>query len=79
MSGRSAQRNTFTGKTYNSLDNISQFFGERGMPFNAGRRPPPPKPARRRRDARRPCRARRCRQAAARRAAAAAQGRARRA
>jgi ATP-dependent DNA helicase UvrD/PcrA len=30
----SARRNTFTGKTYNSLDNISQFFGERGMPFN---------------------------------------------
>ena len=32
---QSAQRNTFTGKTYNSLENISQFFGERGMPFNA--------------------------------------------
>ena len=30
---QSARRNTYTGKTYNSLDNISQFFGERGMPF----------------------------------------------
>jgi DNA helicase II / ATP-dependent DNA helicase PcrA len=39
---QSARRNTYTGKTYNSLDNISQFFGERGMPFN---RPAPP-PAR---------------------------------
>jgi len=28
-----AKRNTFTGKTYNSLDNISQFFGDRGMQF----------------------------------------------
>ena len=32
---QAAKRNTFTGKTYNSLENISQFFGERGMPFNA--------------------------------------------
>ena len=32
---QAARRNTFTGKTYNSLENISQFFGERGMPFNA--------------------------------------------
>jgi DNA helicase-2/ATP-dependent DNA helicase PcrA len=30
---QSARRSTFTGKTYNSLDNISQFFGDRGMPF----------------------------------------------
>ncbi len=26
-----ARKNLFTGKTYNSLDNISQFFAERGM------------------------------------------------
>jgi DNA helicase II / ATP-dependent DNA helicase PcrA len=32
---QSARRNTFTGKTYNSLENISQFFGERGLPFPA--------------------------------------------
>jgi DNA helicase-2/ATP-dependent DNA helicase PcrA len=32
------RRNTFTGKTYNSLENISQFFQERGVPF-----PPPAK------------------------------------
>jgi len=32
---QSAQRNAFTGKTYNSIANISQFFNERGMPFNA--------------------------------------------
>ena len=30
---QSAERNTFTGKTYNSLENISQFFAERGVPF----------------------------------------------
>jgi DNA helicase-2/ATP-dependent DNA helicase PcrA len=34
---QAARKNTFTGKTYNSLDNISQFFGERGMPFNGPR------------------------------------------
>ena len=34
---QSAKRNTYTGKTYNSLDNISQFFGERGMPFKPAR------------------------------------------
>ncbi len=33
--------NTFTGKTYNSLENISQFFGERGMPFNRHRQRSP--------------------------------------
>ncbi len=27
-----AKRNLFTGKTYNSLENISQFFSERGIP-----------------------------------------------
>src|SRR5579871_3891833 len=41
---QSARRNTFTGKTYNSLENISQFFGERGMPFN-GPKPGAPNPA----------------------------------
>jgi DNA helicase II / ATP-dependent DNA helicase PcrA len=42
---QSAKRNTFTGKTYNSLQNISQFFGERGMPFKPvqpGVQPPRP-------------------------------------
>ena len=43
------RRNTFTGKTYNSLENISQFFGERGMTFNAskpaGPTPIDPRPA----------------------------------
>jgi len=28
----SVKKNLYTGKTYNSLDNISQFFAERGMP-----------------------------------------------
>jgi DNA helicase-2/ATP-dependent DNA helicase PcrA len=37
---QSARRNTYTGKTYNSVDNISQFFQSRGMPFNP---PMPPK------------------------------------
>jgi DNA helicase-2/ATP-dependent DNA helicase PcrA len=36
---QSAKRSTFTGKTYNSVENISQFFGERGMPFNAANKP----------------------------------------
>ena len=31
------KRNLYTGKTYNSLENISQFFEQRGLP-------PPPKP-----------------------------------
>ena len=34
-----ARRNTYTGKTYNSLDHISQFFAERGIQIN------PPRPA----------------------------------
>ncbi len=58
----SAKRNLFTGKTYNSLENISQFFAERGVPLfrqpasaeAASRQfealpqapPPPKKPAR---------------------------------
>ena len=41
---QSARRNTYIGKTYNSLDNISQFFSERGMAFNAPRPAPPPRP-----------------------------------
>ncbi len=43
---QSTKRNTYTGKTYNSIDNISQFFGERGMPFNAGKPAPPVNPNR---------------------------------
>jgi len=39
---QSARRNTFTGKTYNSLENISQFFSERGVPFPAPGAPRPP-------------------------------------
>jgi DNA helicase-2/ATP-dependent DNA helicase PcrA len=31
---QAARRNTFTGKTYNSVENISQFFQQRGIPFN---------------------------------------------
>ena len=31
------RKNTYTGKTYNSLENIAQFFQERGL------QPPPPK------------------------------------
>jgi len=36
---QAARRSTFTGKTYNSVENISQFFGERGLPFNAANKP----------------------------------------
>jgi DNA helicase-2/ATP-dependent DNA helicase PcrA len=47
---QAARRNTFTGKTVNSVENISQFFGERGMNFNPGKgnsnkTPPQPPPA----------------------------------
>jgi DNA helicase-2/ATP-dependent DNA helicase PcrA len=44
---QSAQRNTFTGKTYNSLENISQFFAERGVAFPSQKTPPviPQRPA----------------------------------
>jgi len=31
---QAARRNTFTGKTYNSVENVAQFFGERGMSLN---------------------------------------------
>jgi DNA helicase-2/ATP-dependent DNA helicase PcrA len=41
---QSARRNTFTGKTYNSIDNISQFFGDRGLPFKPGQPAAPPRP-----------------------------------
>jgi DNA helicase II / ATP-dependent DNA helicase PcrA len=34
---QSARRNTYTGKTYNSIENISEFFGERGIAFNGPR------------------------------------------
>ena len=32
----SAQRNLYTGKTYNSVENIRQFFSEKGMPVPQG-------------------------------------------
>jgi DNA helicase-2/ATP-dependent DNA helicase PcrA len=38
---QSAQRNTFTGKTYNSMENISQFFADRGVAFPAQKTPGP--------------------------------------
>jgi DNA helicase-2/ATP-dependent DNA helicase PcrA len=43
----SAKRNLYTGRTYNSVENIAQFFSERGMTPPAGftRRPDPPKSA----------------------------------
>ena len=42
-----ARRNTYTGKTYNSVENIAQYFAQRGLPV-APRPPAPtaaPKPA----------------------------------
>lgn len=41
----SARRNLYTGKTYNSVENISQFFAERGMPPPSGLRQPGAAPA----------------------------------
>ncbi len=42
-----AKKNMYTGRTYNSVDNIAQFFAERGMtpPSGLVKRPEPPKPA----------------------------------
>jgi DNA helicase-2/ATP-dependent DNA helicase PcrA len=34
-----AQRNLYTGKAYNSLENISEFFQARGVPYPGGRPP----------------------------------------
>jgi DNA helicase II / ATP-dependent DNA helicase PcrA len=39
-----ARRNTFTGKTYNSIENISRFLGERGV--SSGSKPGGPAPVR---------------------------------
>ncbi|MFB3829220.1 MAG: ATP-dependent helicase [Bryobacteraceae bacterium] len=39
---QSAKRNTYTGKTYNSLENISRFFQERGVPFAPQKPAAPP-------------------------------------
>jgi DNA helicase II / ATP-dependent DNA helicase PcrA len=42
-----ARKNLYTGKTYNSLQNINQFFQERGLPTHQARPPrpdPPPAP-----------------------------------
>ena len=43
----SVKRNLYTGRTYNSVENIAQFFAERGMPPPSGftRKPDSPKPA----------------------------------
>ena len=43
-----AKRNAFTGKTYNSVENIQQFFAERGkaaQPNAAAQKPAAPTPA----------------------------------
>ena len=42
---QSVGRNTFTGRTYNSLENISQFFAERGVAFPQKTPPAVPPPA----------------------------------
>jgi DNA helicase-2/ATP-dependent DNA helicase PcrA len=40
-----ARRNLYTGKTYNSVENIKQFFSEKGMPVPRGISGVAPKPA----------------------------------
>lgn len=45
---QSVKRNLYTGKTYNSVENIAQFFAERGMPPPSGfvqKLSGPPRPA----------------------------------
>jgi DNA helicase II / ATP-dependent DNA helicase PcrA len=37
-----AKRNLYTGKTYNSVENIQQFFNERGAPQSRAAQPPTP-------------------------------------
>ena len=41
---QSAERTAYTGKTYNSLDHIQQFFAARGQPRAAEARCEAPKP-----------------------------------
>jgi DNA helicase-2/ATP-dependent DNA helicase PcrA len=41
----SARRNLYTGKTYNSVENIRQFFAEKGVAAAAGSPPAPRPPA----------------------------------
>jgi DNA helicase-2/ATP-dependent DNA helicase PcrA len=46
----SARRNLYTGKTYNSVENIAQYFADKGMPAPSGiqraqNRPPAPQPS----------------------------------
>ena len=40
-----ARRNLYTGKTYNSVENIKQFFSEKGMPVPQGLAAAQPAPA----------------------------------
>jgi DNA helicase-2/ATP-dependent DNA helicase PcrA len=40
-----AKRNLYTGKTYNSIENIGQFFTERGLPVPKPSMAPQPQPA----------------------------------
>jgi DNA helicase-2/ATP-dependent DNA helicase PcrA len=40
---QSARKNLYTGKTYNSVENIKQFFSERGVAVPGGE-PPTPRP-----------------------------------
>jgi DNA helicase-2/ATP-dependent DNA helicase PcrA len=42
----SVKRNLFTGKTYNSVENISQFFADRGLPVPSSKTPAPSQPGR---------------------------------
>ena len=43
---QAAKKNMYTGRTYNSVDNIAQFFAERGMPPPSGLvKRPEPQPA----------------------------------
>jgi DNA helicase-2/ATP-dependent DNA helicase PcrA len=41
----SVKRNLYTGRTYNSVENIAQFFAERGMPAPSGFTRKPDSPA----------------------------------
>jgi len=41
---QAARRGTYTGKTYNSLDNIAQFFAEKGITFRPRNTTPAPLP-----------------------------------
>jgi DNA helicase-2/ATP-dependent DNA helicase PcrA len=51
LRGDVRQRTSYTGKTYDSVDSIAEFFRKRGQQVNPAPRPQPPTPAQKRKAA----------------------------